>query len=170
MTNYKSSNEILKKELKTPIILIQLIAFPATLGLIYIAYKLHMLIWKEFTLFDTNTFLISIIPMVIIMGILHELIHYASILRKVSREDLEIHFSWKTVTPFVYYKKPLKANTYRIFVASPIIVLGLLPIIIGLAIGNELLTIYGAIGISIGTGDIIELVKTIRVSKNQLIN
>ena len=104
------------------------------------------------------------------MGILHELIHYASIQRIVSREDLEIHFSWKTITPFVYYKKPLRADTYRIFVSAPIIVLGLLPMIIGLSIGNEWFTIYGAIGVAIGMGDIIELVKTMRVPKNQLID
>jgi len=169
MQEYRTNEDILKGELKTPLKQIQFVTFFVTLLLMYIAFKLHMMIWNRYDV-DFLMFSISIVPVIIVMGIIHEMIHYFVLKGRVPKEALEIHFSWKTITPFVYYKRSLRPNLYRLFVIAPVIVLGLFPATVGLATGHEYITLYGAIGIAIGTGDMIEIIRTINVPSDQMID
>ena len=95
--------------------------------------------------------------------VLHELIHGIVWSRFTSNGFKSIRFGvlWKMLTPYCHCKEPLKVKEYIIGALMPAIVLGFIPGIIAIIIGNFGLLIFGIIFTTAAGGDfmIINLLK-----------
>jgi len=95
--------------------------------------------------------------------ILHELIHGIAWSRYASAGFKSIRFGvlWKMLIPYCHCKEPLKVKEYIIGAVMPAIILGFLPGIIAIIIGNIGLLFFGIMFTIAAMGDlmIINLIK-----------
>lgn len=95
--------------------------------------------------------------------VLHELIHGIVWSRYTSNGFKSIRFGvlWKMLTPYCHCKEPLKVKEYIIGAVMPAIVLGFIPGIVAICIGNFGLLVFGIVFTTAASGDfmIINLLK-----------
>jgi hypothetical protein len=91
--------------------------------------------------------------------IAHELIHGLSwaVFGRKRLSTIRFGIHWKTLTPFAHCSQPMRASAYRLGAGMPAIVLGLLPSVYGLLVGDGSWTIYGTIFLIAATGDFVVL-------------
>lgn len=98
------------------------------------------------------------IPLIclILSIILHELIHGVVFACYVKEGFKSIKFGvlWKSLTPYCHCKEPLKIKHYRLSIVMPFIVLGVIPFIISLFLGNSLLLVWGTFMTMSAMGDL----------------
>jgi hypothetical protein len=99
-----------------------------------------------------------------ILGIIvHELIHGIIWARyaKNGFKSMKFGVLWKMITPYCHCKEPLKVRHYIIGAIAPAIILGLIPSIIAIIIGNLELLIFGMVFTIAAGGDflIINLIR-----------
>jgi len=100
----------------------------------------------------------------LILGIVvHELIHGITWARFAKNGFKSIKFGvlWKMLTPYCHCKEPLTVNQYIIGAIAPAIVLGFIPSILAIFIGNLGLLIFGMFFTMVAGGDflIINLIR-----------
>ena len=113
-------------------------------------------VWREIALFnfDAGVILISLIPSILI----HEGLHGVGyMLGGAKFSEVKFGFLLSKLTPYAHCKIPLKASSYRIAVALPGLVLGILPLIWGLFAHSATITFYGVIMVIAAAGDLITL-------------
>ena len=88
--------------------------------------------------------------------VIHELIHgiffakYASI----GFKSVKFGVLWKMLTPYAHCKEPLKIKQYIIALLAPLILVGILPAILGIALGNPGLLFFGIVFFGCAAGDL----------------
>ncbi len=105
----------------------------------------------------TIMLLYSILLFGLALAVPHELIHGITwmITGKAKWKDIKFGVMWKKLcTPYCHCEVPMNVNQYRIALLMPLIVLGIVPSILSLIIGNGLLLGYGIMGIVGAIGDI----------------
>ena len=93
---------------------------------------------------------------VIVVGIvLHELIHGLSwqIFGKKPRSAITYGFKLKTLTPYAHCTEPMDARAYCLGAALPGLLLGVLPWLIGLILGNGAALLFGLLFTVAAIGD-----------------
>jgi hypothetical protein len=101
--------------------------------------------------------------------VIHELIHgitFAAFCKKKWRA-VGFGVDWSTLTPYCSCNEGLTVNKYRLAGAMPTIVLGILPYVIGLVLGNYWFAMFGLFLILGGGGDAFILWMT-RKEKNSI--
>lgn len=100
-------------------------------------------------------FLLCIIAGVFVHEYLHKLgwMFFA----KMPSASIEFGFQLKTLSPYAHATKPMEINGYRWGAALPFLVLGLIPAIIGISLGNTAIFLYGMIFIFAAGGDLLIL-------------
>jgi hypothetical protein len=95
----------------------------------------------------------------LLLVVLHEGIHGLTwqVLSGASREAIEYGIKWKVLTPYAHLKEPIELQPYRWGTAMPGLVLGVLPALLGLIIGSELLFLIGLFMTAAASGDMIIL-------------
>ena len=95
--------------------------------------------------------------------VFHELIHGIvwSLYTRNGFKSIRFGVLWKMLTPYCHCKEPLKVKEYIFGALMPGIVLGLIPLVIAIAMGNLLLLILGIIFTIVASGDfmIVNLLK-----------
>ena len=81
-------------------------------------------------------------------------------------KSIKFGFKWKFLTPYCHCKEPLKLQHYRIGVAMPLLILGILPSIIAIIIGSGALLTFGIIFSWAAGGDIIALFMLRKLDNN----
>ena len=106
-------------------------------------------------LFALTTF----IPTLGFGGLVHEILHALGwmLFGQVPCEAIRFGFSWRGLMPYTHCKVPLKPSAYRIGSLLPGAVTGLLPGVIGLALGSLWLTMLGAVLLGVAGGDMLVL-------------
>jgi len=91
----------------------------------------------------------------IVSVVVHELIHglTAMFFTKQPFSTVKFGFNLKTLTPYAHMKTTLEVTRYRIVVFLPGLILGIIPYILGLALGNIALALFGVIHIIAAGGD-----------------
>lgn len=94
-----------------------------------------------------------------VVGIfLHEGLHgIGYVLGRASWTDLRFGMHWDALTPFARCEVPTRVETYRLAVALPGIVLGAIPVGIGVSTGFWPATFYGFLMLVAAAGDILML-------------
>ena len=102
--------------------------------------------------------------------ILHEVIHGLLFIKYSKSKFKSIKFGIlpkeKLYTPYCHCKEILKINQYRIALMMPIIILGIIPTIMAIFIGNTSLLFFGSLFICAGGGDLLLFLKIIKEKNN----
>lgn len=95
----------------------------------------------------------------IVLVFLHELLHGLTWqwLSKTGRDQIEYGFKWKTLTPYAHLKTPIELQSYRWGTAMPGVVLGVLPAVLGMLLGDGAIFVIGLFMTASAGGDIIVL-------------
>jgi hypothetical protein len=123
----------------------------------------YYLMWKNEILFQVKDIFIRyhvwsalIIILVLIFGIIaHELIH-GIVWAKFTKngfKSIKFGIIWKMITPYCHSKEPLKVQQYTLGAIMPAIILGFIPVILSIVVGNIALLAFGIIFILSASGD-----------------
>ncbi len=98
----------------------------------------------------------------IIASVLHELIHAAFFLPFLSSKFKGLKFGYmkEKMAIYVHLKDPISITGFRIGLIMPAIILGILPIIVGLLFGYLSILLFGIFLTVAAIGDLLLLVKT----------
>lgn len=100
--------------------------------------------------------------------VLHEIIHGITwmFFGKKPLSTITFGFQWKTLTPYAHLKEPVHVNAYRIGTLMPGLIVGLLPFVLSLWLGNGNLFWFSLIHITAAGGDWL-ILWTLRNIKNE---
>ncbi|MCP4723804.1 MAG: DUF3267 domain-containing protein [bacterium] len=89
--------------------------------------------------------------------VLHELLHAitCAVYGKKNFKSFEFGIIWKALAPYAHCKEPLTMKVYRIVIIMPGLILGIFPAIAGIALGNDLISLYAMIFTGVAGGDVI---------------
>ena len=139
---------------------VNLIAFLLVIPISLLTIGPYLLIWN-FSKFSAGFELFNDYILIILIGgvIIHELLHGItwSIYAKNGFKSIHFGIKWSMLTPYCHCREPLKVKNYRVGVAMPLIVLGILPVLISLINGNGFLILFGTFFSWAAGGDIIGL-------------
>lgn len=116
---------------------------------------------------------IFIVFTVIVIGaFVHEMLHGVTLalLVKNGLRSIKFGVNWKMITPYCHCTEPLKVKHYSIGVAMPLIIMGLIPAIIAIIIGNGFLLLFGILFTWAAGGDIITLIMLSSLKANDLVS
>jgi hypothetical protein len=96
--------------------------------------------------------LLVLIPFIVV----HEAIHGITfaLAGRVPLSKIRYGVMWKSLAPYAHLSVPVDVRAYRIGVAMPGIVLGIILYAVGLALGNMYIAGWGTVGIVTATGDL----------------
>ena len=99
---------------------------------------------------------IILLVAILVSIVLHELIHGISwaIFTPNGFKDIEFGFIKQYLTPYCTCLAPLTKWQHIFGAAMPMVILGIIPMIIGILIGNSIVMIFGIIMIDAAAGDI----------------
>ena len=94
-----------------------------------------------------------------VLGVLfHEGLHGLGHVRgEAAWADVQFGMHWKALTPFAQCTVPTRARSYRIAITLPGLVLGVVPLGLGVATGTWLATFYGFLMLVAAAGDFLIL-------------
>ncbi len=105
-----------------------------------------------------NPFLKMFFPLIaFIIGIvIHELVHGIFFAKYATKGFKSVKFGvlWKMLTPYAHCKEPLQIKHYIIALVAPLVLVGILPAILGIVLGNPGLLLFGIIFSGSAAGDI----------------
>jgi hypothetical protein len=122
-----------------------------------------------FDVFFSNLFLFFFS---FILGIIvHELIHGFTwmIAAKKPLNAIKFGFQASTLTPYAHCKEPMNVNAYRIGAFMPGLLLGIVPSLIAILIGNGWVIAFGIVFTTAAGGDFVILWLIRNVSKDKLV-
>jgi hypothetical protein len=116
-------------------------------------YMLHGTKKTEFTLYLLNILLF--LALMIASIFVHEFVHGLTwvVAGKKPFSAVKFGVQWKTLTPYAHLKEPIEVNVYRIGGFMPGFVLGILPFILSLILGNGTLLWFSIIQTAAASGD-----------------
>lgn len=98
----------------------------------------------------------------------HELIHGLTwaIFSQNHLHDIEFGMMWKYLMPYCTCKTPLELGPYVLGGLAPLVLLGILPMALGIATGSLFVTILGAFMALSAAGDVMIVTKLLRFRTN----
>jgi hypothetical protein len=150
-----------------------LIALFLMVPILIILLSPFILIWSYETFeISRKAFISYFVPLILIGIFVHELLHGISWAFYASKgmKSIKFGFKWKFLTPYCHCKEPLKIKHYRIGAAMPLLILGILPSIIAIVIGNGALLTFGIIFSWAAGGDIIALFMLRKLDKDTYVS
>lgn len=121
----------------------------------------YLLIWgfnsKDLIPVDSPLLTISGPVIGILFGIvLHELVHgiFFAHYAKQGFRSVKFGILWKMLTPYAHCKEPLQVKHYIKALLAPLILIGILPAIAGIALGNAPLLLFGIVLSGSAAGDL----------------
>lgn len=134
--------------------------------LFIIGYGMYYIVNREFDFSRYN--LIVLLVLLIVLTVIHELIHGTcwSIFTPHRFKDIEFGFMKSSLTPYCTCLVPLKKGQYIFGTVMPLILLGIIPMIVGIVIGNPNALFIGIIMADAAAGDIMVIDQILRYKSN----
>lgn len=140
-----------------------------TIPLILITIVPHFLIWGR--PLEVNFLTVSFLAAFALGSIAHELLHGFGFwyFGGASWNALRFGINWKAGALYAECDASISARAYRIAAVLPALVLGFVPVFIGLSIGNSWFTGYGYIMLCVSGGDFAVLWTVRKLSNSDLV-
>lgn len=124
--------------------------------------------WQELS---SLAALAVILPAFLVGVAVHELLHAAGFVwaGKAPISTVKFGILWRALAPYAHCRAPITAAAYRISLALPGILLGLVPGLLGLAIGAGWLLMWGVMMSVAAAGDLAVLLAIRAVSGDSLV-
>ncbi len=99
---------------------------------------------------------VSFLVLAIVGIVAHEFVHGICWSQCVEGGWKTIKFGvmWKSLSPYCHCSEPMKVRNYKFGALAPLFVVGVMPTIIALFVGNSLLLLFGMLFIAGAAGDI----------------
>ncbi len=116
-----------------------------------------------------DNILIKFLPALILGMIIHELLHGITwaIYAPKGWRSIKFGIKWTLLTPYCHCKEPLKKTHYFLGAIMPLLVLGIMPAVLGIAIGNPNWLLFGIFFTWAAAGDIMGAWMLRKVKKNE---
>lgn len=103
-----------------------------------------------------QTSLLTLLAVLLASIVAHEGLHALGLvwLGGMEKTAVAFGFSWRTLAPFTYCRTPLPIKTYRLTVAMPGLLLGIVPSVLGLLLGHAPLLLFGGWMVIAASGDL----------------
>lgn len=103
--------------------------------------------------------------------IIHEMLHGLTwmIAGRKSLQAMKFGVQWKVLTPYAHSTEPMPARAYRLGIVMPSLVLGFLPLLLGLISGNGWVFFFGLVFTLAAGGDFLILWLIRKVDRQALI-
>ncbi|WP_035571001.1 DUF3267 domain-containing protein, partial [Halonatronum saccharophilum] len=153
---------------ESKIVLFEFIGFCISVLFFYIPY---LSIWTvDFSKVNLINFILFIIMLFLGMQT-HELLHGVGfiIFGKVQLKNLKFGIKYKEAILYTHCIVPVKMKVYRIAILLPGIILGAIPSIVGLFLGNHWLVLYGVIMISGAATDFVVFWKSKEIESQEYV-
>ena len=121
-------------------------------------------------LLNIAVFFAIFIPGIAIHELIHGVFFSISAKNKFKAVKFGILPAKKLFTPYCHCKEKLRVNQYRIAIVMPFLIMGIVPTIISIFLGNITLLLLGILFIVVGCGDILILTKTRMIEKDSWIS
>jgi hypothetical protein len=139
---------------------VNLIAMFMLIPIVAISYLPFILIWDNETYkLGKELFMDHFLIYLLGGAIIHELLHGFTwgVFASKGLKSIKFGVKWKLLTPYCHCKEPLRVKHYKIGGAMPLIIMGIIPLIIGLIIGHGGILSFGIFFTWAASGDIIAL-------------
>ena len=133
--------------------LMALFMVPIAFILLWLPYWIAWEVWPFAGFLQTSFGGITTLVLVMVASIIvHELLHALGfwLVGGVPWRRIKFGFSWQGFAPYAHCRDPLQTTAYRISVALPGLVLGVLPGLVGVAIQQPLLGYVGNVDVAGG--------------------
>ncbi len=119
-----------------------------------------------------HEFLGQIIWILVVGIVIHELLHGLTwgIFAKKGLKSIHFGINWKYLTPYCHCGEPLKVKQYRLGVVMPLFILGILPFLVSLLLGNGYWFFFSLFFTWSAGGDIIGLWMLRKIKPDQLVS
>jgi hypothetical protein len=139
------------ESLAMPIWRAQVISFVLIVPFAALSVLPHGVLWG---IPDENPLPLSVLVAFVGSIVIHEALHGLGYYwAGAERSEIEFGFSWMGLAPYAHCAAPLRANPYRVAIALPGLVLGVLPLAAGLGLGLWWLTLYAFFMLVAAAGD-----------------
>lgn len=113
---------------------------------------------------------VSLLVILVLLGVgIHELLHAIGwvIFGGKPFSAIAFGFQWKTLTPYAHLREPVEVNAYRVGAFLPGFVLGILPYLLSLLLGDGNLFWFSLVHTSAAGGDwlILWLIRHVRAGR-----
>jgi len=145
------------------LILLHLLTIVLLALIAYLVFKSDLLFIKSHARDIPKSLFFSYLALffVIMVGsiVLHELIHgyFFSIYNHSGWKAVKFGFNKELMSPYATCQEPVKVKQFRIIVAMPTLILGIIPLLISLFYHNLVIFFFSAIMIVSGIGDMLVL-------------
>jgi hypothetical protein len=134
----------------------------------------YSLVWGVGSLLGSTLYfrqLHILIPTLAISIVAHELLHGLGYLvfAGLSWRSIRFGFNLRSLAAYAHADAPVRASAYRLLVGLPAVVLGVVPVCVGIAWEGGILTLYGFFMLISASGDIAVLWKIRRLSPHTLV-
>lgn len=125
------------------------------IALLAVGFGLYYVVNRRLDLSSTNPLIL--LAVLIVLIVLHELIHGVcwSIFTPHHFKDIEFGIMKPSMTPYCACLVPLKKPHHIFGTVMPLVVLGIIPMIVGIAIGNSGVLFIGIVMSASAAGDIL---------------
>lgn len=121
----------------------------ATLGLYLIVWG-----WPSASAGEWVTATLLMLGAYLVAVVVHEILHIIPMLFVGIRvSELKVGVRWSEGVVFVHGGRPVSATAYRVILATPGILLGVIPAIYGIVAGNAFLTVFAWLMLVSAVGD-----------------
>lgn len=128
--------------------------------LFVIGDEVYLLVNGQFDFFHGTNFLVAFLAFVVLV-VVHELIHGISwsFFTPNHFKDIQFGVMWDTLSPYCTCLVPLKKSQYLFGTVMPLILLGIVPMVVGIVLANPTVLFLGIIMADAAGGDIMILHK-----------
>lgn len=153
-----------KTELTVGIVRANIFAILLAIPLCIVAITAFALLNPDATFFTDGTNMIVVLVAYIGLIVVHELIHGItwSLYAPNRWHDIDFGFMKEYLTPYCTCATPLPKGSYILGALMPLIVLGIIPCALGIAIGSVTLLFIGILMIVSAGGDILIVIELLR--------
>lgn len=149
-----------------------IIAFFMIFPILLIFFLPYYFIWEIDSLEIGIKLLMKYGLLIVLSGIVvHEFLHGItwSFFATKGFKSIKFGVNWKWLTPYCHCKEGLKVKHYMLGGIMPLLVMGIIPAIIALFIGNGSLLVFGIFFIWAAGGDIISFFMLIRLDQDAIV-
>jgi len=114
-------------------------------------------------------FLLFFFTLIFIHELIHGIFFFIFVKNKIKSIKFGIMPADKLFTPYCHCREKLRIDHYRIAIMMPLIIMGIIPSIFSMIIGNQFLLFLGIICIMAACGDILIFLKTLRQKRDSWI-
>ncbi|KAB3531782.1 DUF3267 domain-containing protein [Alkaliphilus serpentinus] len=138
-----------------------IVAIFLMIGLFLLVAPIYYILWKENMMKGFNFSegsllnLIYQIGFIVMLTLIHEFLHVVGfiIAPGVGLKDTKIGVFWKKLTPYAHCKVHLRLDYYKFALLLPNVALGVVPLMLGIIIGSNIMAFWGGFMFVCGVGD-----------------